>query len=36
MRDSITACRGEWDEARERAQFERQLDLKTTNIIRVE
>ncbi len=34
MRESITACRGQWDEARERAQFEHQLDLGTTEVIR--
>jgi ribosomal protein S18 acetylase RimI-like enzyme len=26
MRESITACRGAWDERRERDQFERQLN----------
>ena len=36
MRDSITACRGRWDESRERAQFESQLDLQITNVIRAD
>ena len=36
MCDSITACRGQWDEVRERAQFERQLDLEETKIIRAD
>jgi ribosomal protein S18 acetylase RimI-like enzyme len=33
MRESINACRGHWNEAGERTQFEHQLDLTTTNII---
>jgi ribosomal protein S18 acetylase RimI-like enzyme len=33
MADSISASRGRWDEARERAQFERQLDLQATRVI---
>jgi ribosomal protein S18 acetylase RimI-like enzyme len=33
MSDSITASRGRWDEHRERAQFERQLDLRATRVI---
>ena len=33
MRDSIARSRGAWDEARERAQFEDQLDLEATTII---
>lgn len=33
MRDSIEAARGVWDEARERAQFEHQLDLEHTKVI---
>jgi ribosomal protein S18 acetylase RimI-like enzyme len=36
MRDSIALCRGDWNEARERAQFERQLDLQGTRIIRAD
>jgi ribosomal protein S18 acetylase RimI-like enzyme len=35
MQESITACRGRWDEERERAQFQRQLDLPSAQIIRV-
>jgi len=35
MRDTITACRGEWNEARELAQFENQLDLGETQIVRI-
>jgi ribosomal protein S18 acetylase RimI-like enzyme len=35
MRESIAACRGRWDEARERAQFEQQLELAATQIIQV-
>jgi ribosomal protein S18 acetylase RimI-like enzyme len=33
MQECITACRGHWNEAGERAQFENQLDLTTTNVI---
>jgi GNAT superfamily N-acetyltransferase len=36
MADSITASRGRWDEARERAQFERQLDLHATRVIQAD
>lgn len=36
MRDSITASRGEWDEPRERTQFERQLLLESTEVISVD
>jgi len=32
-REMITASRGSWDAARERAQFEQQLDLSSTSVI---
>ena len=35
MCESIAACRGQWDEVRERAQFERQLELEATQVIQV-
>ncbi len=31
--EMITASRGSWDAARERAQFEKQLDISSTRII---
>jgi len=34
MRETITATRGQWNEASERAQFREQLDLRETRIIR--
>jgi len=33
-REMITASRGSWDAARERAQFENQLDISCTRVIR--
>jgi ribosomal protein S18 acetylase RimI-like enzyme len=36
MRESISKSRGYWDEARERAQFEEQLDLGATEIVQNE
>lgn len=36
MFESITACRGRWDETRERAQFVSQLDLNATRVIKAE
>ena len=34
MRETLTATRGQWNEASERAQFREQLDLRETRIIR--
>jgi ribosomal protein S18 acetylase RimI-like enzyme len=36
MRETITACRGQWDEVREREQFEHQLVLETTHVIQLD
>jgi ribosomal protein S18 acetylase RimI-like enzyme len=36
MFESITACRGVWDEAHERAQFECQFNLEATKVIQVD
>ena len=36
MRPSLTAWRGDWNEPRERARFERALDLASTSIIEVD
>jgi ribosomal protein S18 acetylase RimI-like enzyme len=33
MQECITACRGQWNNGRERTQFKNQLDLTTTNVI---
>jgi ribosomal protein S18 acetylase RimI-like enzyme len=33
MRDSITACFGDWDEARELAQFDAQLAIQGTTVL---
>ena len=35
LRAAVEAARGGWDEARERDQFEKQLSLETTHVIRV-
>jgi ribosomal protein S18 acetylase RimI-like enzyme len=36
LRDTITACRGGWDEADNRSRFEAQLDLSSTQVIQRE
>ena len=36
MADSITASRGRWDEDRERAQFESQLNLQATRVLQAD
>ena len=35
LREAITATRGTWDEARERAQFGEQLDVASTRIVQL-